>query len=146
MVDVTLLPLEIMASNKLAYRCTTPYEESPHSDPTLWEALHIAHLFEQAEQFDIIHNHYDFLPLTYSRLVSTPMVTTIHGFSSRRILPVYQEYNAHNHYVSISYADRHPSLDYVANVYHGIDMQEFDFALKPTCLLFRSIIPKAPEA
>ena len=28
-------------------------------------------------------NQFDFLPLTYSRLVSTPVVTTIHGFSSR---------------------------------------------------------------
>jgi len=127
-VDVTLFATgDSLASNKLAYRCSSPYEESPHLDPKVWEALHIAHLFEQAEQYDIIHNHYDFLPLTYSRLVSTPMVTTIHGFSSQRILPVYQEYNLNNHYVSISYADRHPSLKYTANVYHGIDLNEFDF-------------------
>ncbi len=127
-VDVTLFATgDSIASNRLAYRCATPYEESPNLDPKVWESLHIACLFEQAQQYDIIHNHYDFLPLTYSRLTSTPVVTTVHGFSSGRIIPVYKEYNSDNYYVSISYADRHPELDYLGNVYHGIDLQEFDF-------------------
>ena len=58
------------------------------------ECLHIAHAFERADEFDLIHNSFDFLPLTYSGLVDTPVLTTIHGFSSERILPVYQRYNA----------------------------------------------------
>ncbi len=35
------------------------------------------------------------------------MVTTIHGFSSERILPVYRAYDDVAHYVAISAADRH---------------------------------------
>ena len=60
--------------------------------------------------FDLIHNHYDFLPLTYSGLISTPVLTTIHGFSSESIVPVYKRYDATTHYVAISDADRHPEL------------------------------------
>ena len=67
-----------------------PYEEDDTLDAKVWEGLHLANLFEQADAFDLIHNHYDFLPLTYSGLVRTPVVTTIHGFSSERILPVYR--------------------------------------------------------
>jgi glycosyltransferase involved in cell wall biosynthesis len=53
------------------------------------------------------------------------VLTTIHGFSSEKILPVYQKYNKATHYVAISNADRHPTLDYAATVYHGIPMSEF---------------------
>src|SRR5690606_22559359 len=78
-----------------------------------------------AAQFDVIHNSFDFLPLTYSGLVDTPVVTTIHGFSSERIVPVYKKYESLGHYVSISDADRHPSLQYAATIHHGIDMSAF---------------------
>jgi glycosyltransferase involved in cell wall biosynthesis len=82
---------------------------------------------EKAAQFDIIHNHFDFLPLTYSKLIKTPMLTTIHGFSSPNIIPVYQKYNATSGYVSISHADRTPDLKYLATVYNGIRVNDFTF-------------------
>jgi glycosyltransferase involved in cell wall biosynthesis len=53
------------------------------------------------------------------------MITTIHGFSSEQIIPVYKKYNAHSHYVSISNSDRHPSLKYLDTVYNGIDEMQF---------------------
>jgi glycosyltransferase involved in cell wall biosynthesis len=58
--------------------------------------------------------------------VDTPVVTTIHGFSSEQILPVYERYNDIGHYVAISDADRHDRLDYAATIHHGIDVDEFD--------------------
>ena len=63
------------------------YEEDPDIDPKVAEYLHISELFEHAGEFDLIHSHYDFMALTYTRLVKTPVVTTIHGFSSPRIMP-----------------------------------------------------------
>jgi glycosyltransferase involved in cell wall biosynthesis len=127
-IDVTLFATgDSITRGKLDYVCPTPYEENPDIDPKVWECLHIAHLFERAAEFDLIHNNYDFLPLTYSDLVQTPVVTTIHGFSSPKILPVFQRYAPTNHYVAISNADRHPSLDYIATVYHGIDLEAFPF-------------------
>lgn len=108
-----------------------PYEEDRTLDAKVWEGLHLANVFERAGDFDLIHNHYDFLPLTYSGLTQTPLVTTIHGFSSERILPVYRRFNATTDYVSISHADRHPALSYAATVYHGIDLNEFTLSETP---------------
>jgi glycosyltransferase involved in cell wall biosynthesis len=95
------------------------------------ECLHIASVFERAGEFDIIHNGFDFLPLTYSGLVTTPVITTIHGFSSDRILPVYERYDGVGAYVSISDADRHPNLHYAATIHHGIDIGEFAIHQNP---------------
>lgn len=103
------------------------YSEPPQLDAKVWEAMHIAHCMERAGEFDLIHNQADFMPLAWSRLIDTPMLTTIHGFSSERIVPVYQRYDDHVHYVSISDADRHPSLSYAATIHHGIPLDEFPF-------------------
>ena len=65
------------------------YEEDPAIDPKVAEYLHISEAFEHAAEFDLIHSHYDFMALTYSRLVKTPVLTTIHGFSSAKIMPVH---------------------------------------------------------
>jgi glycosyltransferase involved in cell wall biosynthesis len=100
-------------------------EEGETGDAKVLECLHISAVFERAGEFDLIHNSFDFLPLTYSALVSTPVVTTIHGFSSPAILPVYEKYNRHGAYVAISQADRHPRLQYAATIHHGIDTDDF---------------------
>ncbi len=103
----------------------TGWSEDTTIDPKVAECLHIAEVFEQAESFDVIHNGFDFLPLTYSRLVDTPVVTTIHGFSSPQILAVYERYDVHTSYVAISDANRDPRLQYAATIHHGIDTDAF---------------------
>src|SRR5262245_54841203 len=102
------------------------YEEDSAVDPKVAEYLHISEVFERAAQFDLIHSHYDFMALTYSRLVKTPVLTTIHGFSSLKIMPVYQKYRD-GYFVSISDADRAPGLNYLATVYNGIDLALYPF-------------------
>src|SRR2546428_1847808 len=97
------------------------YEEDPAVDPKVAEYLHISEAFEHAAEFDLIHSHYDFMALTYIRLVKTPVLTTIHGFSSPRIMPVYEKYR-HGYFVSVSNSDRAPGLNYLATVYNGIDL------------------------
>lgn len=131
-IDVTLFATgDSITKGKLEYICEKAYAENSELDPKVWECLHISHLMERADQFDLIHNNYDFLPLCYSRLISTPMVTTIHGFSSPKILPVYKKYNKNTYYVSISNSDRSPELDYLATVYNGIDADSFSFRQTP---------------
>ena len=97
------------------------YEEDPAIDPKVAEYLHISEAFEHASEFDLIHSHYDFMALAYTRLVKTPVLTTIHGFSSPRIMPVYEKYRD-GYFVSISNSDRAPGLNYLATVYNGIDL------------------------
>ncbi len=107
------------------------WSEDPDIDPKVAECLHISEIFERASDFDIIHNSFDFLPLTYATLISTPVITTIHGFSSPHIVPVYAKYNQRTFYVSISDADRHPSLEYLATIHHGIQTNSFTFSATP---------------
>ena len=134
--DVTLFATA--DSTTTATLCGTApagYEEDPSVDAKVWEGLHNAAVFERADQFDVIANHFDFMPLTYSRLVGTPMVTTIHGFSSPAILPVYQRYDDIAHYVSISDADRSPRLHYAATIHHGIELNRFTLHPEPGAYL-----------
>ena len=144
-VDVTLFATgNSQTSGKLEYISYTAYAEDSSIDPKVWECLHISNMMERASEFDIIHNNFDFLPLTYSRLIKTPMITTIHGFSSQQIIPVYKKYNNNNHYVSISDSDRSPELDYIATVYNGIDPKDFTFNNNPKdyLLFFGRIHPE----
>ena len=129
-VDVTLFATA-NSSTRARLEAVAPrgYAEDPSVDAKVYECLHIAAAFERASNgaFDILHNHFDFLPLTYSRMVSTPLVTTVHGFSSDRIVPVYRAYNSTTHLVAISASDRRADLEYAATIHHGIPLDEFTF-------------------
>lgn len=130
--DVTLFATaDSITAGRLRHSTPRGYAEDTTLDPKVAECLHISDAMEAAQEFDVIHNHFDFLPLTYSRLIDTPMVTTIHGFSSPKIIPVYKKYNGACAYVSISESDRSPDLDYIATVYNGIDTSQFDFVERP---------------
>jgi glycosyltransferase involved in cell wall biosynthesis len=131
-IDVTLFATgDSVTTAKLEAVIEKGYEEDRFQDAKVLECLHISHLMEKASEFDIIHNNFDFLPLTYSGLIKTPVITTIHGFSSYKIIPVYQKYNQQTSYVSISNADRSPLLNYIATVYNGIKVADFDFNNTP---------------
>ena len=125
-LDVTLFATsDSITKGKLESVCQHPFGEDSFCDPKVYECLHISHLMEQADRFDIIHNNFDFLPLSYSRLINTPIITTIHGFSSSNIIPVYKKYNQSVAYIAISNADRHSELDYLRTIHHGIDPEGF---------------------
>lgn len=127
-VEVTLFAtLDSLTDATLAGVVERPYSEDPTVDAKVAELLHVAHVFERAGEFDLIHNQADFVPLAFSRLVATPVVTTIHGFSGERILPVYWRYADRVRYVAISEADRHPDLPYAATIPHGIPLDDFRF-------------------
>lgn len=126
--DVTLFATtSSVTAARLSGVTSEGYEEDRSLDAKVVEGLHIAQVFERAAEFDVISNQFDFLPLTYSRLTSTPVVTTIHGFSSEKIVPVFAAYDDIAHYVAISDADRHPALTYAATIHHGIDLAQFTF-------------------
>lgn len=100
-------------------------------DMEVAECLHLSELFERAGEFDLIHNHFDHMPLSYSGLIATPILTTIHGNTLEKTLPVYRKYDRKTYYVSVSDAHRSPDLTYVATVYPGVDLDVFRF--QETC-------------
>ncbi len=128
-LEVTLFATgDSRTSGRLVSVCPRSYSEDSSVNPKVAECLHISEVFERSANFDLIHNHFDFLPLTYSALIETPVLTTIHGFSSPSIIPVYKKYNDRSHYVAISEADKSPELDYLATIHHGIDVAQFPFS------------------
>jgi hypothetical protein len=71
-VDVTLFATgESQTRGWLKSVCAKGYEEDPEMLPKVWECLHISELFEQGNAFALIHNHFDYLPLTYSGMTAT---------------------------------------------------------------------------
>jgi glycosyltransferase involved in cell wall biosynthesis len=128
--EVTLFATgDSITRGRLLWTCPRPLYEDPNLDSKVEEYLHVSSVFEEAKKgsFDLVHNHYDFMPLAFSRMVDTPVVTTIHGFSGPSILPVYRKYSGRVKYVSISNASRHSELEYIDTVYHGIPVEEYRF-------------------
>lgn len=129
--NVTLFATkESITKAKLVAFVDRGYEEDKSQIPPVSTCLHISKVMERANEFDLIHNNFDYLPLTYLRLIKTPMLTTIHGFSDEDIKRVYHDHKD-TYYVSISDSDRDKDLPYLATVYNGIDLSNLTFREAP---------------
>ena len=126
-VDVTLFAtLDSLTLAALDGVCPQGYATDDAVDGRIWEALHVSHALSRSGEFDLVHNHLDWLPLAFSAHCRARMVTTIHGFSDPKILPAYAA--SSSAFVSISDSDRVPELDYCATVHHGIDLSGTTFS------------------
>ena len=106
--------------------------EDPALNGDVYGAIHIGELFRRAGDFDLIHNNFDWKPMTYALARPTPpVVTTIHGFSSPQILAAYYACAWRSFFCSISNADRDPGLEYLGTTYNGIDPAQFTFKDTP---------------
>ncbi|MCX7973193.1 MAG: glycosyltransferase [Candidatus Aminicenantes bacterium] len=131
-LKVTLFaPQDSITQAKVAAMIESSPEEGKKSDIKVAEYLYLANVMEKADQFDLIHNNFNFPPLVFSELIKTPFLTTIHSLPSKKILPVYKKYNQSTFYVAISQAAKCSELDYLATIYPGIDLKEFIFNDQP---------------
>jgi glycosyltransferase involved in cell wall biosynthesis len=129
-VEVTLFAsLDSVTTAELAGTSAHGYAEDPSIDGRVAEAIHVSNALLRSGEFDLVHNQMDWLPLAFSEHCAAPMLTTIHGFSGVGILPAYQR--ARSSYIAISEADRAPELEYLATIYHGIDMDALPFQPSP---------------
>jgi mannose-6-phosphate isomerase-like protein (cupin superfamily) len=128
-VDVTLFtPAELPTTANLAAVPPADILDLGHSAQ---EYLYMSEVLERAAEFDLIHNHLEYLPLPYSRPTRTPIVTTLDGAPSPEMLPVYEKYNGQTYYVSTTDAGRRPELDYLATVYWGISPERYRWVERP---------------
>jgi glycosyltransferase involved in cell wall biosynthesis len=105
--------------------CPRSMRLDPDAPPALpYHVLEVAQAFEQADQFDVIHCHMDFLAFPFARSSHTPTLHTLHG---RLDLPHWLAIASHYRdipLVSISNAQRQPidhlQPNWVATVYHGL--------------------------
>jgi glycosyltransferase involved in cell wall biosynthesis len=127
-VDVTLFAtLDSVTSARLDGVCPRGYAGDPAMDGRVWEALHVSHALARSAEFDLVHNHLDWLPLAFAGHCDAPMLTTVHGFSGPGIMPAYTQAEPGSSFVSISSSDRRADVDYVATVHHGVDVDELPF-------------------
>jgi len=126
-LDVTLFaPGTSRFEGKVEAVVPVGLNEDPDLSSEVYSALHVGELFRRAHEFDLIHNNFDWKPMTYALGSTTPpLLTTIHGFSSPHACAW------RSFYCSISNADRDPGLGYLATTYNGIDPQRFPFTGRP---------------
>ncbi len=95
----------------------------------MYNLLHVGLAYSMHDQFDIIHDHCGMLSLPSSNLITTPVVSTLHGalsINNRRIFEILNK----PYYVSISKAQQRPApnLHYAGVVYNGLDMKDYPFS------------------
>lgn len=106
-----------------------------HSLPSLF---HVSSLLDKANEFDIIHNHFHYLPLFFSNLFSTPMLHTYHGdFASVMLSPIERmvlEKYKDSPWVAISESQKRNCtipLNFVSVIHNGLDLTRFSFNNDP---------------
>lgn len=94
-----------------------------------WSMLNIGNAYMRQDKFDIIHDHNEHLSLPTANLATTPVVMTLHGAFSAQSKKLYETLNNVNFItISKSQAIPAPGLNYVGNVYHGMDMRHYPFS------------------
>ncbi|MER3435862.1 MAG: glycosyl transferase [Leptolyngbya sp. ERB_1_1] len=108
------------------------------NDPTVkeyqvYETMQLAHVYQRAHEFDVIHSHMGYSALPYAQFVKTPTVHTLHGVFTSDNEKMFSQARSQP-YVSISDAQRKPELrlNYVATVYNGIDVDSYKFYAQPS--------------
>jgi glycosyltransferase involved in cell wall biosynthesis len=100
------------------------------------EALHVAELAEvyrHGAMFDVIHSHLEYLTPAFAHTTRTPTLITLHGRLDDPATGALLRSSASCRYVSISHSQRRdvPDLNWVANIHHGVDVQDFPYCEEP---------------
>ncbi len=111
--------------------------EAFNFDPTInacaYHVAMLADIYRQADRFDVLHSHLDYLTLPFTRWTTTPTVLTLHGRldlpHQRRVFRAFPDVN----YVSISKSQQSfiPHLNWVGTVHHSVDVGSFPFKSTP---------------
>jgi glycosyltransferase involved in cell wall biosynthesis len=114
--------------------------DSTIKDTGIYEMLQLAHVYERAGEFDLIHSHMGCAALPYSKLTQTPTVHTLHGIFTPDNEKMFLHAKSQP-FVSISNAQREErlGLNNVATVYNGVDVSMHHFfpvADEPAYLAF----------
>ncbi len=101
----------------------------PYRDYAPFWAIVIGKLWREIDRFDVVHSHLDFFGFPIARGAPCPVLTTLHGrLDLPELVPLYEEFRDVP-VVSISNAQRKPIpyANWLATVYHGIQLDEYTF-------------------
>lgn len=133
--EVTLFASGDSVTNaKLVSPCKKALRLDPDCIDTLASHFTMIEMVERvAAQFDIIHNHLDYLYFPIIKRSASPRITTLHGrLDIPELQPLYREYNEIP-LVSISNSQRSPVsfANWMGTVYHGLPLDLFHFHPDP---------------
>ena len=121
--DVTLFASgDSVTRARLQACCEHALRLNGTTDPLAQTVLMLERVFSQAEQFDVLHFHIDYLHFPLARRTRRPTLTTLHGrldlpglsdiFHEYRDMPVVS--------ISDSQRDPLPHAAWAGTVYHGL--------------------------
>lgn len=114
-------------NGELLFYWNNSLDKLEESDRSNAMKIHIAEAMLKAKDYDLVHNLVGFDPLFFSKQLPTPIVTTLHGTASERKNRILLDYFKQQKFISISFSERNfaPNLNYVGNVYHGVDFSNY---------------------
>lgn len=129
--DVTLFASgDSQTSARLEAICPRALRLAGCHDALAHHVRMLGRVYRQADRFDVIHCHTDYLGLPLAALAKTPTVVTLHGrLDLADLAPLYDELDDVP-LVSISDAQRAPLPDanWRATVRHGLPIRDFPFS------------------
>ncbi|MDR7440205.1 MAG: glycosyltransferase family 4 protein [Armatimonadota bacterium] len=135
-VEVTLFATgDSLTQAKLVSVVPRPLMEDPELRRAArgYEILHAVRCLEEAEAFDLVHNHAGSFVVSYAPFVPRPVVTTLHGSGAEPDSALLYRHFRHLPYIAISHAERRllPDLRYVATIHHGVEVERFPYRDTP---------------
>lgn len=129
-LDVTLFaPEGSETTARLITTASHPLSSTESSNERIEETSHIATAMEMARdgEFDVVHSHLHVHALVFSRLIATPLLTTLHGAAWDPIHHDLLRRYADQPFVAVSNREKAllPELNYVATIHHGLRIDEF---------------------
>lgn len=126
--DVTLFATGD-STTKAKLISTFPREMPDKLGQTIYDVQQVATCFQQAGEFEIIHDHTGFAAVPFASFIDTPVIHTLHGPFTQDICSFYKTFKTSAHYVAISQYQRHccPDLQYAGTVYNPIDINGWPF-------------------
>lgn len=103
------------------------------SDPIADHILLIERVFQDSEEFELVHSHLDYMPFPMLRRMSVPHLTTLHGrLDTPNLLNVFREFKDEP-LVSISDAQRTPLAfcNWQRTVHHGLPADLYEYRPGP---------------
>jgi glycosyltransferase involved in cell wall biosynthesis len=100
-------------------------QKEPVTDPLAYHVSMVEMVAREANRFDVIHFHIDYLHFPITRCKHMVAVTTLHGrLDLPELAPLYRAY-ADMHLVSISNSQREPLAwaNWAGTVYHGLPVK-----------------------
>ncbi|HMP67650.1 MAG TPA: glycosyltransferase family 4 protein [Candidatus Paceibacterota bacterium] len=97
-----------------------------------WALLSSCYKNAKLDKYDLIHTHFNVMSAFFADLVSTPTLISIHSPIEDWMRPILRHYK-HLNYVSFSHSQRESmkELNWVANIYHGVDTEIFKYNKTP---------------